>query len=85
LQARSMVKELPVTDRLRIHVHTDMELLRVVVRFFGSKGSIKFVIVLEPSNCSSSSMYNSEMEDFSGFHGHTRPKHACNVCEYNKI
>jgi hypothetical protein len=28
-------------------------------QFFGNKGSIKFVKVLEPSNCSSSSMCNS--------------------------
>jgi hypothetical protein len=43
------------------------------VRLFGSKGSIKFVKVLEPSNCSSSSMCIFENGGFCLFHGHTRP------------
>ena len=55
------------------------------VRFFGSKGLIKFVNVLEPSNCLSSSMCNFEMKDFAGFRGHTRPKHACIVLIYRRF
>jgi hypothetical protein len=37
------------------------------IRFFGSKGSIKFVKVLEPSNCSSSLMCNFGNEQFCWF------------------
>ena len=37
------------------------------VHFFGSKGSIKFVKVLEPSNCLSSSMCNFENGGFCWF------------------
>jgi len=51
--------------------------------FFGEQG---FVKVLEPSNCSSSSMCNFKIfEGFAGFCCHTRPKHACNVLDKHDI
>jgi hypothetical protein len=52
-------------------------MLKTGFRFFGSKGSIKFVKVLEPSNCLSGSMCNfKKWVQFAGSCGYTRPKHA---------
>jgi len=41
------------------------------VRFFGSKGSIKFVKFQNPQTVRAVRCANSKMEDFAGFHGHT--------------
>jgi len=52
------------------------------VRFFGSKGSINFVKILKPSNCSSSLMCNFENGGFGWFLWSYSSKTCLNCLKY---
>jgi len=56
-----------------------------LIRFFESKGSIKFVKVLEPLNCSSSSMCNFENGGFCWFLKSYLSKTCLNCLQFIKF